>query len=157
MSFTVRATADGIGSSVCFCSLYISGQLTGKTTASASDCCCHDDVGFHIMCLAYMSLQQNVNWEARAEANKPVPPNEKMVTADPGYEIYKSSCANCHGSELQGGAAAPSLIGTNHSPEEIAKIAKKGIRTMPSVQFKGNDKELKQLVEFIASVNSKAK
>lgn len=106
--------------------------------------------------LTYESAAE-VDWEARAEANKPIPPNEKIDTSDPGYEVFKNSCASCHGNELEGGAAAPSLIGIDHTPEEIAKIAKEGIGGMPPGVFKGSDEELKQLVDFIASVNGEAK
>ncbi|WLV23429.1 c-type cytochrome [Aciduricibacillus chroicocephali] len=108
--------------------------------------------------LTYESVA-HVDWEARAEANKPIPPGEKVEinTDDPGYEVFKNSCASCHGAELEGGGAAPSLIGIEQTPEEIADIAKNGIGSMPPGVFKGSDQELKQLVDFIASVNGEAK
>ena len=64
---------------------------------------------------------------------------------------------SCHGNQLEGGAAAPTLIGTGLSPEEIAKIAKNGSESgkMPPGMFKGSDEELTKLSEFISSIESK--
>ena len=109
-----------------------------------------------VMWLTYESAA-HVDWEARAEANKPVPEADIAIDQDdPGYGIYENSCMQCHGEDLSGGAAAPSLIGTEHTPEEIAKIATDGIGTMPPDQFTGSDEELEQLVDFIVSVNEQA-
>lgn len=99
----------------------------------------------------------HVDWETRAEANKPIPASEVEIdTEHAGYAIYENSCMSCHGDSLQGGAAAPTLVGTEYSAEEIAKIAKEGVGTMPADQFKGTDEELEQLVEFIVTVNEEA-
>lgn len=69
-----------------------------------------------------------------------------------GYKIAQAqTCTSCHGGELSGGAAAPSLVGTGLSAEEIAEIAKNGVGNMPAV-FKGTDEELKTLSEFIANL-----
>ncbi|HVH95390.1 MAG TPA: cytochrome c, partial [Bacillus sp. (in: firmicutes)] len=56
-----------------------------------------------------------------------------------------------------GGAAAPALIGTGLTPEEVADIAKNGTESgkMPAGMFKGTDEELTKLSEFISSVESK--
>ncbi|ANC77668.1 c-type cytochrome [Fictibacillus nanhaiensis] len=76
---------------------------------------------------------------------------------DPGYKIYqKQSCVGCHGNTLSGGASGPSLVGTGLKPEEIMKIAKEGKPpAMPPNAFKGSDKELKQLAEFISKLEKK--
>ncbi|WP_042223602.1 menaquinol-cytochrome c reductase cytochrome b/c subunit [Oceanobacillus manasiensis] len=109
-----------------------------------------------VIWLTYESAA-HVNWEERAEANKPIPTSEVEIdTDDPGYAIYENSCLQCHGEDLQGGAAAPGLIGTEHSAEEIATIAVEGIGSMPPDQFQGTDEELQQLVDFIVSVNEQA-
>lgn len=66
-----------------------------------------------------------------------------------GYKIAQAqTCTSCHGGELSGGAAAPSLVDTKMSAEEIADVAKNGKGNMPAV-FKGTDEELKTLSEFI--------
>ena len=109
-----------------------------------------------VMWLTYES-SAHVDWEARAEANKPIPAADiEIDKEDPGFAIYESNCMSCHGEDLSGGAAAPSLIGTEHSADEIATIAKEGIGSMPPEQFTGSDDELKQLVDFIVSVNEQA-
>jgi menaquinol-cytochrome c reductase cytochrome b/c subunit len=99
---------------------------------------------------------EHVDWETRAEMNKPVPPsNIEIDKEDPGYAVYEANCMGCHGDALQG-VSAPALVGTQHSAEEIAKIAREGINTMPANIFKGTDEELDQLVKFIMSVNEQA-
>ncbi|KIY20786.1 MULTISPECIES: menaquinol-cytochrome c reductase cytochrome b/c subunit [Mesobacillus] len=66
-----------------------------------------------------------------------------------GYKIAQAqTCTSCHGGELSGGAAAPSLLETKLNAEEIADVAKNGRGNMPAV-FKGTDEELKTLSEFI--------
>src|SRR5690625_4048985 len=95
-----------------------------------------------------------VDWEEKAEMNKPIPPGEEVQidTEDPGYEIYANSCAGCHGDSLDG-ASGPALIGIEASKEDIATIAVEGIGDMPADVFQGTDEELEQLAEFIVSVN----
>ncbi len=98
-----------------------------------------------------------VDWEQRAEENKPIPEAEVEIDEDdPGYAIFESNCMSCHGEDLAGGAAGPSLIGTEHTAEEIADIAQNGTGSMPPNQFEGSDEELEQLVDFIVSVNEQA-
>ncbi|MGM8211607.1 c-type cytochrome [Virgibacillus sp. W0430] len=95
-----------------------------------------------------------VDWEERAEMNKPIPASDVEIdTEDPGYAIYESNCLSCHGESLEGGAAGPSLLGTEHTAEEIATIAREGIGNMPPGMFNGSDEELEQLVNFIMTVN----
>ena len=53
-----------------------------------------------------------------------------------------------------GSPAAPSLIGTGLSADEVAKIAKEGKGNMPANQFKGSDDELKKLSEFISGLKA---
>src|SRR5699024_9993436 len=61
-----------------------------------------------------------VNWQEIAEDNKPIPESEQVEIDmdDPGYEIYSENCLSCHGDALEGGAAGPELIGTDHTAEE---------------------------------------
>ncbi|MFD2133276.1 c-type cytochrome [Pseudogracilibacillus auburnensis] len=106
--------------------------------------------------LTYESASK-VDWKEKAEANKPIPPSDLVIdTDDPGYAVYENSCIGCHGDSLEGGAAGPSLIGIEETPEEISKIAVEGIGDMPPGMFTGTDEELEQLVEFIMSVNEEA-
>lgn len=109
-----------------------------------------------VMWLTYESASA-VDWEARAEANKPIPASDVEIdTEDPGYEVFESNCMSCHGDDLTGGGAGPALIGTEHDADEIAEIAKEGIGSMPAGIFDGSDEELEQLVDFIVDVNEQA-
>lgn len=113
--------------------------------------------------LTYESAAE-VDWESRAEENKPVLDDEQdfdldeieMDTEDPGHEIYKESCLSCHGEQMEGTNQGPPLLGTEYDADEIADIAVNGLEGdpgMPPGIFDGSDEELDQLVEFILSVN----
>ena len=105
-----------------------------------------------VMWLTYESAAA-VDWEQRAENNKPIPPSAVDIDeSDPGFAIYENSCMSCHGGELEG-TSGPTLIGTEYDADEIATIAKEGVGDMPADMFKGTDEELEQLVDFIISVN----
>lgn len=92
------------------------------------------------------------DWEA-AKAQGQIVKGAEFDKEDPGYKAYEAQgCINCHGAELTGGAAAPSLVGTGLAPEEVAKIAKEGQGGMPAGMFKGTDEELKALTEFISGL-----
>ncbi|GAC90394.1 c-type cytochrome [Anoxybacillus salavatliensis] len=94
------------------------------------------------------------DWEAAAEQGK----IRAEVDIDKNAEGYKileaNTCLTCHGENLQGGPAAPSLVGTGLSPEEIANIAKNGKGGMPAGIFKGTDEELQKLAEFVAGLKA---
>ena len=99
----------------------------------------------------------NHDWEA-AEAQGQIAPEVEIDTSAPGYEIYtQSACINCHGENFEG-AVGPTLIGTGHSPEEIAEIAVNGIQeggaqTMPP-SWDGSEEDLQVLAEFIAGLEA---
>lgn len=94
------------------------------------------------------------DWEAAAEQGKIRAEVEIDKNAE-GYKILEANtCLTCHGENLQGGPAAPSLVGTGLSPEEIADIAKNGKGSMPAGIFKGTDEELKKLAEFVAGLKA---
>ncbi|SHF56516.1 menaquinol-cytochrome c reductase cytochrome b/c subunit [Ornithinibacillus halophilus] len=106
-----------------------------------------------VIWLTYTSAA-HVDWETRAEQNKPIPPSSVEIdTSHEGYASYESNCMTCHGGELEGTPAGVPLIGTEYSAEEIATIAREGIGGMPADQFTGSDEELEQLVDFIISTN----
>src|SRR5699024_7068824 len=105
-----------------------------------------------VVWLTYESATE-VDWETRAETNKPIHPDAFTIdTDDPGYEHYKNSCAMCHGDNLEG-LSGPSLLDIDYDADEIARISVEGIGDMPADAFTGTDEELEQLVEFILSVN----
>ncbi|MGG3842262.1 c-type cytochrome [Anoxybacillus kestanbolensis] len=94
------------------------------------------------------------DWEAAAEQGKIRAEVEIDKNAE-GYKILEANtCLTCHGENLQGGPAAPSLVGTGLSPEEIADIAKNGKGSMPAGIFKGTDEELQKLAEFVAGLKA---
>lgn len=104
--------------------------------------------------LTWESVVQH-DWEKAAEQGK-IQAEAEIDTESDGYKIYsEQGCISCHGDNLQGGAAAPSLVDTGLTPEEIAKIAVDGQGTMPAGIFKGAEEELQVLSEFIANVTSK--
>ncbi|MCG3083417.1 c-type cytochrome [Anoxybacillus sp. LAT_35] len=94
------------------------------------------------------------DWEAAAEQGKIRAEVEIDKNAE-GYKILEANtCLTCHGENLQGGPAAPSLVGTGLSPEEVADIAKNGKGGMPGGIFKGTDEELQKLAEFVAGLKA---
>jgi menaquinol-cytochrome c reductase cytochrome b/c subunit len=97
------------------------------------------------------------DWE-KAEKQGKIVAKADIDTSNEGYKIFETNgCVSCHGNQLEGGAAAPTLIGTGLSPEEIAKIAKNGTESgkMPPGMFKGSDEELTKLSEFISGIEGK--
>lgn len=71
-----------------------------------------------------------------------------------GYQIYaEQSCINCHGENLEGTPAAPALVSTGLSVEEIMDISINGIPPgMPPNAFDGPEEDLQKLAEFIATL-----
>ncbi|MGM8212564.1 cytochrome c551 [Virgibacillus sp. W0430] len=58
-------------------------------------------------------------------------------------DVYKSSCASCHGADLSGGAG-PDLtnVGSDHSADDIANIIENGQGNMPGGLVSGDDVDL---------------
>jgi menaquinol-cytochrome c reductase cytochrome b/c subunit len=116
--------------------------------------------GFMLLAIAatFFLTWQSVathDWKAAEEQGKIKAEATIDKNAD-GYKIYqKQGCINCHGEDLAGGAAAPSLVDNGLKPEQIQKIAKNGRGKMPAGIFKGSDEELGKLAEFVSSVKSK--
>jgi len=106
-----------------------------------------------VMWLTYESASA-VDWEQKAEENKPVPPSDVEIdTTHPGYEIYENDCLACHGDALEGTASGDPLIDIDLTAEEISDIAVNGTGDMPADMFTGTDEELEDLVDFILTVN----
>lgn len=116
--------------------------------------------GFMLLALAgiiFLTWESVVthDWEA-AKAQGQIVAEAEVDTEAEGYLIYQENgCINCHGDNLAGGAAAPSLVDTGLTPEEIANIAVNGQGGMPAGLFKGTDEELEKLSTFISELESK--
>lgn len=112
-------------------------------------------VGF--MLLAFSAVIY-LTWEAAAHHDWKKQKEQGKIRAfvelnkeDPAYKLLqKNTCVSCHGDNLEGGAAAPSLQNTGLTPDQIAHIARNGGKMMPKGVFKGTDAELKVLAEFVS-------
>jgi menaquinol-cytochrome c reductase cytochrome b/c subunit len=94
------------------------------------------------------------DWEKREAQGKIVEASSIDKTAE-GYEILSNNtCLSCHGTELAGGAAGPTLIGTGLTADEIKNIAVNGQGNMPAGMFKGTDEELQVLADYIAGLTT---
>lgn len=95
------------------------------------------------------------NWAA-SKAQGAIVKGANFDKQSEGYQIMKANgCISCHGAQLTGGAASPSLIDTGLTPKEISTIAVKGRNTMPAGMFKGTDQELQKLAEFVSTLSAK--
>jgi menaquinol-cytochrome c reductase cytochrome b/c subunit len=104
-----------------------------------------------IVFLTWQSVSTH-DWAA-AERQGKIVEKVDIDKASDGYKIAsENTCITCHGDSFQGGAGAPTLVGTGLSPEEVAKIAKGGKGKMPAGVFKGDDAQLKTLSEFISGL-----
>ncbi len=107
-----------------------------------------------IVYLTYMTVSTH-DWAAAERQGKIVAKVDVDKTSA-GYKIAQANtCVTCHGDSFQGGAGAPTLVGTGLKADEIAKIAKSGKNKMPAGVFKGTDEELKTLSEFISGLGAK--
>lgn len=72
------------------------------------------------------------------------------VSVANGEELYKQSCASCHGGELEG-IVGPSLkeVGAKYSEKEIENIIHEGRGSMPSGVVEGND--AKSVAKWLAT------
>ncbi|MCI3920308.1 c-type cytochrome [Paenibacillus sp. TRM 82003] len=70
--------------------------------------------------------------EAAENGEEPPPVAQSIVYQDdPAYEVYqKASCVQCHGTDLNGGAAKLIGIGDKYTEEEISDIVHNGIGGM---------------------------
>lgn len=78
--------------------------------------------------------------------------SENIVADRTGEEIYKKSCATCHGQDLSGGAG-PSLqnISEKYGEEDIKHIINNGIGTMFPVNLPDENVEL--LIDWLETEN----
>ncbi|GEK35162.1 menaquinol-cytochrome c reductase cytochrome b/c subunit [Kurthia sibirica] len=106
--------------------------------------------------MVYLTWESVANHDwAAAERQGKITSDTAFDKSDPGYEVYaKQSCIGCHGDQLQGGAGV-AFDGLKLTPEQVAKVAKEGYKTMQPGAFKGSDEELKKLANFIAEYSNK--
>lgn len=96
------------------------------------------------------------DWKKQKEQGK-IRAFVELKKEDPAYKLLQTNtCLSCHGDNLEGGAAAPSLQNSGLKPEQIAEIAVKGQKAMPAGVFKGTDEELKILAEFVSKAGQAA-
>jgi menaquinol-cytochrome c reductase cytochrome b/c subunit len=106
----------------------------------------------------------NHDWEAAkaqgeiTDEHLGLVPNVEYDENSEGFLIYSGeqgqSCIACHGNDMAGGGAAPSLLGNELTAEEVAEVIQNGRGAMPAGQFAGTDEELQVLAEFIASLKA---
>ena len=117
-------------------------------------------VGFMLLALAgvvFLTWQSAAHHDWAALKSKELLfKGQNIDKESEGYQLMdKNGCISCHGAELTGGAAAPTLVDTGLTPEEISKIAVKGRNAMPAGMFKGTDEELQKLAEFVSTLTAK--
>ena len=87
-----------------------------------------------------------------------------LAADDPGASLYKSNCAKCHGAAGDGDTPAgrvfhvPSFSSAavlNESDEHLLAIAKRGKGSMPAWNDVLSPKELKNVIEFIRTLQKK--
>ncbi len=84
-----------------------------------------------------------------------VKPADEVTNEAPVEEVAfdpaaaAASCFGCHGNNLEGTAATPSLLGLTLTAEEIADVIKNGKGQMPAGMYKGTDAEVLALANWI--------
>ncbi|HLR60049.1 MAG TPA: cytochrome c [Pseudogracilibacillus sp.] len=71
-------------------------------------------------------------------SEEPAEESGETVDAGAGEDIYKESCASCHGGDLEGGAG-PTLEDNGLSADEIEDIVEEGPGGMPAGLVSGDD------------------
>lgn len=97
-----------------------------------------------------MQLEESASAAEQAPAPPPAPAPTESAAFDP-EQAYMQSCSACHGQDLKGTPAAPSLIGLSLSTDEVVDIMTNGIGVMPAGRFQGTDEQKKQLAEWVLS------
>ncbi|CAM3380897.1 c-type cytochrome [Hydrogenibacillus schlegelii] len=110
-----------------------------------------------IVVLTYQAVASHKAQQAEAAAATPPPPPPPAAEGaafDP-EQAFIASCASCHGQDLKGTPAAPSLVGLNLSVDEVVDIITNGRKgsmgVMPPGMFQGTDEQKKQLAEWVLS------
>ena len=104
-------------------------------------------MAFGIGLIFFMSLQGAGNQKdiaAEAEGG-----GETTEATDDGSAVVQS-CIGCHGGDLTGGAAAPSLHGLE--ADHIVDVLTNGIEGTPMVAGMKNEAEAKAIAEYISTL-----
>ncbi|MBS4199694.1 cytochrome c [Bacillus sp. FJAT-49732] len=72
------------------------------------------------------------------------------VAAEFNPEAASKTCIGCHGENLEGGGAAPSLHGTGLSKEEVADILTNGKGIMPAGLIPADN--IDQMAEWVSNL-----
>lgn len=104
-----------------------------------------------IIFLTWESVSQH-DWDAAAKQGAIVEGIEVDETSE-AFEIWSTqqSCIGCHGGDMLGGAAGPSVFQSDYTKEEVMEIIINGKGIMPAGEFTGTDEELEILAAFIAN------
>ena len=87
-----------------------------------------------------------------------------LAAQDPGASVYKSSCAQCHGAAGDANTPAGKVFNApsfssaavlKESDEHLLAIAKKGKGSMPAWSDVLSEKELKDVIAFIHTLQKK--
>jgi len=102
--------------------------------------------------------------EGKSGRQRQTPAAVQIVGQDqPGYDIYqKSTCINCHGTDMKGVAGMPALrgIGDKYTKDEIMNIIRNGKPPSMQAQYDANkqkgltDADLNTLAEWLAQQKS---
>lgn len=86
----------------------------------------------------------------------PMPAGHQFVdTSDPGYKIFESVCATCHGNQGQG-AFGPAIyaIGKYWDASKLYDFVSKGMGAMPPRGTLSNDQQVKVVTSWLAKQTS---
>lgn len=74
------------------------------------------------------------------ESSEPADNGGETVSNDAAEDLYKQSCASCHGDDLSG-QVGPGLqtVGADHSADDILTIIDEGQGSMPAGLLSGDD------------------
>lgn len=87
----------------------------------ASGRCRYDASGHFRCCILTWQSVATHDW-AKAEEQGKITKEADIDTNAEGYKVFKEQgCISCHGDNLQGGAAGPSLVDSGLKPDEIKK------------------------------------
>ncbi|MBE3595106.1 MAG: c-type cytochrome [Candidatus Carbobacillus altaicus] len=101
------------------------------------------------------AMEASAAQHAQQAAPAPAPQDQGTTATFDPEAAYMQSCSACHGQDLAGTAAAPSLIALNLTVDEVVDIITNGRSgsqgVMPPGMFSGTEEQKKQLAEWVLS------